>query len=128
MGKISYQDIATRLEVVEDKLQFVMNALVEQKQEPTGQFSPDGKPLIRITRRTFVDIYREVQSAKLAAMAASVARDHANRGNAAGGAESADPPAEESFEQLRERLRSQGIQPLPVPPADSSAGVNPDQA
>ena len=78
----SYQDIETRLRVVEDKLHFLMNALGHQTAEPTGMIDPaTNQPVIRVTKKTFLDVYREYNNANLQAMAAKADWDRRGVGD-----------------------------------------------
>ena len=55
----SYQDIETRLRVVEDKLQFVMTALRMRGAIQGGLVGPDGQP--QIVDRNLLEWYRLVK-------------------------------------------------------------------
>ena len=67
----SYQDIETRLLVVEDKIDFLLRAMGQQTVESTGMVDPaTNQPMVRVVKKTFLDIYREFQDAKLQALAA----------------------------------------------------------
>jgi hypothetical protein len=60
---ISYQDIDTRLRVVEDKIDWIMSQFKIQKQE-RSYLDPTQ---IRTTTMTLADVYREIKNGSLIA-------------------------------------------------------------
>lgn len=60
---ISYQDIETRLNVVEDKLHFIMTALKMRGIVSNGLVGPDGRPAGQPVEQTLLEWYRLVKQA-----------------------------------------------------------------
>ena len=90
----SYQDIETRLRVVEDKLNFLMDAMGQQSAEQTGMIDPTtNQPVIKVTRKTFNEIYREFRNAQLQALAAKANWDRRSAGEVGGAVEPEAPSA-----------------------------------
>ena len=73
----SYQDIETRLQVVEDKLAFIMLSMRQQTVERLPTLDASGQPMVRVTQKTFLELYLEARNAHLAnqALASQTARD-----------------------------------------------------
>lgn len=54
----SYQEIETRLNVVEDKLEFIMTSMKMRGAQPTGLLDQAGNPSFRVIEGTMLDFYR----------------------------------------------------------------------
>ena len=107
----SYQDLETRMRVVEDKLNFLMDAMGQQSAEQTGMIDPTtNQPVIKVTRKTFNEIYREFKNAQLQALAAKANWDRRSAGEVGGEVEP-------------EATRDTGSDTLPVPTTSPKAGA-----
>ena len=131
----SYQDIDTRLAVLEDKLSWFFSNMRQKSIVPTGTVNAAGEPQGRVVVQNLHDAYREFNNENLATVAASVARGRSNErvgsrpsvetvsapaptavgsfeppdddGRVAGGVGPFGPV--ETFQELRDRLRREGI-------------------
>lgn len=57
----SYQDIETRLNVVEDKLHFIMTAMRMKGMISSGLVGPDGQPTGQVVDHSLLEWYRLVK-------------------------------------------------------------------
>lgn len=61
----SYQDIDTRLQVVEDKLDFIMRSFRMKVASPNGLLNADGSPSYSTFEGDLLEIYRMAKSKQL---------------------------------------------------------------
>lgn len=58
----SVQDINTRLMVVEDKLEWLLNQFKVQKMTQSSLSGPDGRPSVRVEQQTLAEVYRDIKN------------------------------------------------------------------
>jgi hypothetical protein len=62
---VSYQDIDTRLRVVEDKIKFFMSNFKVQRITGTGLLDEHGQPTAKVEVLTLEEHYRELQNGSI---------------------------------------------------------------
>lgn len=61
----SYQDIESRLRSVEEKLDWVMKQFTVQKREILPTLDPSGRPLVKVTTKSLLDLYFDIKTGSL---------------------------------------------------------------
>lgn len=93
----SYQDIESRLQIVEEKTDFIMRSMIHQVMERLPTLDVNGNPITKVTRKSLLELYREFKDVSLAEAASKAAWNRSVAGEGgdhelrAGGADSVHP-------------------------------------